>query len=151
MMYPKPEKTAKKPKKPIRKKGTGEISRLDEKLWKIFSEFIRRRDAKKFSGGEIAKCITCGKIDTWKNLQAGHFISRRFKATKFNEKNNNAQCYSCNMMSEGRQFEHGKAINRIYGEGTAEMILAESRKTVKYGAWEYQILIDLYKFKLSEL
>ena len=43
-----------------------------KKLDAIFSIYIRRRYAK----DDIAECVTCGKQDHWKSLQAGHFMSR---------------------------------------------------------------------------
>ena len=58
------------PKKPTRKT-------LITKLDKVFSEYIRRRYAK----NDIATCVTCGKKDHWKKLQAGHFMSRKHYAT----------------------------------------------------------------------
>ena len=59
-------------RKPVIKKIS--IKSLDGKLWKIFSEFIRRRDALKFSGGEIAKCCTCS-IRSRCRLKASPYVN----------------------------------------------------------------------------
>lgn len=135
-----------------KKKKVKTVKKLEEELWKIFSEYIRRRDAKRFSGGDTGKCITCQKKGHWKQFDCGHFISRKFKATKFDEKNNHLQCKACNgPYGSGKQYEHGREIDRMYGAGTADLILMKSRQNCKRGAFEYEILIEEYKQKLKKL
>ena len=46
---------------------------LKDKLWKLFSQYIRLRDAE-WNGN--APCISCGKVIFWKDLDAGHFIAK---------------------------------------------------------------------------
>ena len=41
-------------------------------------------------------CVTCGISKHWKEMQGGHFISRRYTATKIMEENIHPQCYGCN-------------------------------------------------------
>lgn len=55
--------------------------KLIEKLDKIFSIYIRRRNAV----NDVAECFTCGKKDHWKKLQNGHFQSRKHYSTKWHE------------------------------------------------------------------
>ncbi len=52
--------------------------KLVEKLDKVFSIYIRRRNAV----NDIAECFTCGKKDHWKKLQNGHFQSRKHYSTR---------------------------------------------------------------------
>jgi len=124
------------PKKPTRKT-------LIAKLDKVFSEYIRRRYAK----NEIATCVTCGKKDHWKKLQAGHFMSRKHYATRWDENNVEVQCSACNVFRYGEQYLFAKYL----GTQKADMLLAKSRKTVKFPDWEIQEMIDLYKTKISLL
>jgi len=42
------------------------------------------------------QCVTCGVSKHWKESQGGHFISRRYTATKILEENIHPQCYGCN-------------------------------------------------------
>ncbi len=126
-------------------------NKLDGKLWKIFSEYIRRRDAKLFSGEDIGKCITCSHADHWKYMDAGHFISRRHLSTKFSEKNNNLQCKGCNGFGAGKQFEYSIEINKKYGNGSSELLLMESRKAVKWGNFDYEFRIEFYKKEIEKL
>jgi 5-methylcytosine-specific restriction endonuclease McrA len=124
------------PKKPSRKTI---VNNLD----KVFSEYIRRRYAK----NNIAVCVTCGKKDHWKNLQAGHFMSRKHYATRWDEENVEVQCMSCNVYRYGEQYLFAKHL----GQEKADELLAKSRTMVKLKDWELQDMIEIYKKKLLEL
>lgn len=124
------------PKKPSRKL-------LVKKLDTIFSEYIRRRYAK----NEIATCVTCGKKDHWKKLQAGHFMSRKHYSTRWDEDNVEVQCSACNVFRYGEQYLFAKYL----GNEKADMLLAKSRETVKFSDPELQEMIDIYKNKVSLL
>jgi len=124
------------PKKPTRKT-------LITKLDKVFSEYIRRKDAK----NDIATCVTCGKKDHWKKLQNGHFMSRKHYATRWDEDNVGVQCSACNVFRYGEQYLFAKYL----GTEKADMLLKKSRQTVKFPDWEIQEMIDLYKTKISLL
>ena len=113
-----------------------------KKADKYFSEFIRKRDENK-------PCITCGQYK--KDMDAGHFISRRFEATRYDEMNCNAQCLKCNRFENGNQFAHGKAIDRLYGLGTSDKILALSRKIMKRTQFDYEVIADYYKSAIEWL
>lgn len=124
------------PKKPSRKT-------IVTKLDKVFSEYIRRRYAK----NGIAECVTCGKKDHWKNLQAGHFMSRKHYATRWDEENVEVQCMACNVYRYGEQYLFAKHL----GQEKADELLAKSRTMVKIKDWELQDMIEIYKKKLLEL
>ena len=124
------------PKKPSRKL-------LVKKLDSIFSEYIRRRYAR----NEIATCVTCGKKDHWKKLQAGHFMSRKHYATRWDEDNVEVQCSACNVFRYGEQYLFAKYL----GEEKADKLLVKSRETVKFSDPELQDMIDIYKNKVSFL
>ena len=62
--------------------------KLIQQLDKEFSIFIRRR----YAINDIATCVTCGKKDHWKKLQAGHFMSRKHLSTRWDEDNVQVQC-----------------------------------------------------------
>tara|TARA_R110000796_G_scaffold245527_1_gene369810 strand:+ start:446 stop:826 length:381 start_codon:yes stop_codon:yes gene_type:complete len=124
------------PKKPTRKS-------LITKLDKIFSEYIRRR----YANNDISECVTCGKKDHWKKLQAGHFMSRKHYATRWDEDNVEVQCMACNVFRAGEQYKFSKYL----GQDKADELLAKSRETVKFPDWEIQEMIDTYKIKVKDL
>ena len=79
------------------------ISKLKKELDTIFSIFIRLRDA---TDTGLCQCFTCGCVKHYKSgMQCGHFQSRRFLATRFDEHNCAPQCVACNMFRGGEQFK----------------------------------------------
>ena len=108
---------------------------------KYFSMYIRVRDSK----DGICKCITCGTLDSIKNMDAGHFISRRFEATRYDEKNVHAQCRKCNRFQNGNQYEHGIAIDKKYGEGTSHELYLKSKMICKRNKFDYEEISRKYR------
>ena len=124
------------PKKPSRKT-------IIIKLDKVFSEYIRRRYAK----NNISECVTCGKQDHWKNLQAGHFMSRKHYATRWDDENVQVQCMACNVYRYGEQYLFAKYL----GDDKADELLAKSRVMVKIKDWELEEMIEKYKNLLLDV
>jgi hypothetical protein len=116
---------------------------LVSKLDAIFSEYIRKRYAK----DDISECVTCGKKDHYKSLQAGHFISRKQYATRWDEDNVQVQCVACNVYRYGEQYKFGLYL----GAEKSQELLQKSRQTVKFLDYELQEMIELYKHKVAEL
>lgn len=123
------------PKKPTR-------SKLVKQADQVFSEYIRRRNANELG---MAECFTCGKIDHWKNLQCGHFQSRKHYSTRWNEKNCQVQCAGCNVFRYGEQYKFGLYLNKKYGNNISEKLMNEARRTIKLSNFELQEIIDHYK------
>lgn len=141
--------TAKKVKSKLPKPKT--LSQLDKELWKIFSLFIRKRDAKKYSNGDKVKCITCSNVDDYKNMDAGHFMSRKYAATKFDEMNVFTQCKACNIFGQGKQYEFSKALDAMFGPDTSISLLYKSKMVCKRDRQDYLYLIQEYKDKINHL
>jgi hypothetical protein len=83
-------------------------------------------------------------------MQCGHFISRRHYILRWSEKNARPQCYGCNVMSQGRQYQFAINLNKEYGYDIAEELLKESRKTAKFSNDDLLALINRYE-KFIEL
>lgn len=138
------------PKRGKKSRTTG-IQSLDRKLWEIFSKYIRTRDCKYGGLPGYGLCITCGKAHGISDMDAGHFIGRRHKATRFHEKNVNAQCRKCNRFESGEQYAHAKAIDSKWGPGTADMLYSLSRMPTKLTREWYEMQIEEYKKKLRNM
>jgi len=123
---------------------------LVKKLDAIFSEYIRRKYADK---NGIVKCYTCNKKAYWKGegMQNGHFISRKSRILRWDERNCRSQCYSCNCHFYGRQYVFALNLNKEYGYNIAEELLIESKKIIKQSDQDLLDLIDEYKEKVSLL
>lgn len=117
-------------------------SNLTKEADRVYSLYIRSRDIGK-------PCITCWA--PWQeNFQCGHFLSRRHLSTRWEEKNWHWQCPKCNLWGAWEQFLHSKAIDSLYGEGTADRLqeLSQILTTTDQEILEY---IQKYYEKLSEL
>ena len=119
------------------------ISKLKKELDKYFSLFIRLRDA---TDEGLCQCFTCGCVKYYKKgMQCGHFQSRRFLATRFDEENCQPQCVACNMFRGGEQFRFALALDSKYGEGKAEELEILARKNIKISRYIYESEIGYYK------
>lgn len=126
------------------------ISKLKKKLDKLFSEYIRKRDSD-YKGN--CKCISCGKEAPafGGSIHAGHLFSRRYLATRFDEKNVNAQCAYCNTFLNGNQIKAARGVDNKWGEGTVEELESRIHIQVKLSRADYLEAIENIKRKIKEL
>jgi len=122
-------------------------SKLIKKLDKIFSEYIRLRDA---DDEGFVVCCTCGVIKHYTKVDCGHFQSRRHMATRWDEINVSTQCKSCNGFHAGEQFKYAQFIDKNYGKGRALILESLARGTKKWSNTDLQEMIDEYSTLLKE-
>ena len=125
-------------------------SKLKAKLDKLFSEYIRKRDS---DHRGMCKCISCGKEAPafGGSTHAGHLFSRRYLATRFDEKNVNSQCAYCNTFLNGNQYLASKGVDKKWGEGTVDELESRIHTTVKLSRTDYEEAIENIKRKIEEL
>lgn len=114
---------------------------LVRKLDTLWSKIIRTRDCP----GGFGKCITCGRIKPYSEMDCGHYVGREHWATRWNEKNCHAQCRYCNRMQEGNKGIYAREIDKRYGAGTAEMLESWRAKSKRPKDFEMEINYDLMK------
>lgn len=118
----------------------------EKTLWKWFSLFIRLRDCPDNSLG-FAICKTCGKRQHYKEMDAGHYISRRWKPTKYREDNVYAQCVHCNRDLSGNLDRYAEVL----GAEKVEELREVSRKPWKnWQLWQVESKIAEYKQKAKD-
>lgn len=132
--------------KPKAKKS--DRQKLIAKLDTVFSEFIRLRDS---DNNGICKCITCGEYKHWREMDAGHFVTREKMGVRWDEKNVNAQCQSDNRFKSGKQYEHGLAIDKKYGPGTASLLVVKGKGICNWQDFELEAMHTFYKNAVKEL
>lgn len=110
------------------------------KLDSLFSTFIRRRDCTPY-----VQCISCGKIITFETSDCGHYINRKHMATRYDEKNCNAQCRACNRFDEGNMQGYRKGLIKKFGELAVEMLEIKKFNVCPMNDFEIKILIEHYK------
>ena len=121
---------------------------LKNSLDRIFSIYIRNRDADE---NGICRCISCGKRDYWKNMDAGHFINRKHLSLRWDERNVHAQCRSCNRFDEGNVLGYTKAIIRKYGSAILDELEVKKFTIYKPARFDLQVLIDHYREETKKL
>tara|TARA_R100001143_G_scaffold8203_1_gene10403 strand:+ start:147 stop:554 length:408 start_codon:yes stop_codon:yes gene_type:complete len=125
------------------------ISKLKKELDKWFSLYIRLSHA---TCEGMVQCFTCGVVKHYKSgMQNGHFQSRRFLATRFDEVNCQPQCLACNMFRGGEQFKFALGIEGIYGDGTALDLEYKARTIIKFSRVDYDEKISYYKSAVNKL
>jgi hypothetical protein len=125
------------------------ISKLKKELDKWFSLFVRLNNSNEYG---MVQCFTCGCVKHYKKgMQNGHFQSRSFLATRFNEENCQPQCVGCNMFKQGEQFKFAMNLEAKYGEGTAEHLEGLARTTIKISRIDYEEKISYYKSCVDKL
>jgi hypothetical protein len=86
----------------------------------------------------------------WKKIQNGHFMGRAKYATRWHEDNCRPQCYGCNVMQQGRQYDFGLNLDRER-EGLAEEMHRLSLTTVKFQTYELEEMLKHYLQKVKEM
>lgn len=130
----------------MKKKPT--LRSLKNKCWRVFSEWIRRRDA---DAGGTERCWTCGTLAHWKEMHAGHGIPGRHNAVLLDEDIVKPQCVGCNIFRNGCYHIFTTKLIQEHGMEWWEKKLFNSRQIVKMTRDDYEILIKTYQAKLHAL
>ena len=125
--------------------------KTESNLWRIFSKFIRLRDA---DWRGYVKCISCGIMKFWKETDCGHYIAvGADRALKYNEINNNGQCRSCNLFKSGNLINYRQGLVNKYSEEVVKKLeTSHWFKTTKKKLLqsEINIMYSFYKAKVLE-
>lgn len=130
------------------KGGRGTKSSAVDKADRQFSRFIRLRDA--IPGGAF-KCISCGKFKRIEQADCGHFYSRKNMATRYDERNCNAECRYCNRRSSDHLIGYQENLIQKIGQEAFNDLRLESKKTKKWDEFELQELAKYYKALADKL
>ena len=127
-------KTAKKPTR----------SKLVKKLDTVFSQYIRRSNA---DNNGYCTCITCNKTFHWKEIQAGHFMSRKHYSIRWDERNVKPQCVACNVYRAGEQYKYSIFL----GKELSNVLYLQSKEIVKFTNYELEDMINDYSERLKKI
>lgn len=119
-----------------------------EKLDKIFSEYVRIRDA---DASGYVHCYCCGYPIHWTNAQAMHFMNRRHLGTRFNEENVNAGCPPCNMYQNGNLEAYEAHLIREYGDSIIDKLTMLKTTVMKFAPYEIEEMTDHYRREVKRL
>ena len=101
---------------------------LMEEAAKLTQKLVRMKAANAFG---IAQCITCGKEESWKELDGGHFVPRAHKKHKLREENIHPQCRYCNRYRNGALAEYTLYMIDMYRRDFVEWLWDTKQEVVK--------------------
>lgn len=129
-------KTAKKPTR----------SKLIKKLDIVFSKYIRLSNADK---NGYCTCVTCGKKSYWEKdqIDAGHFMSRRYMSVRYDKRNVHPQCRYCNRMLAGNIYKYSLFL----GTKLSNELYLQSKEVKKFSSDELEEMISDYTAKVKKL
>lgn len=93
-----------------------ERSRLIKEADRVFSLYVRNRGAN--VGYNF--CYTCLRTLSVDELQAGHFMARRFMNTRWHPLNVWSQCNDCNVGKHGNLKIYEQRLRTNYGDEAIE-------------------------------
>lgn len=125
------------------------VAGLKKHADRYFSKYIRYRDGRRVGDMWLTSCITCNTEKPYKEMQAGHFMSRRFNVLRYDEENVNAQCYRCNVAFAGEQYKYSLALDRKYGEGTSARLHKAAASLHQFTVEELQGIIQDSKTQIK--
>ena len=131
----------------MRKNSKNPLPKAKAKAWKVFSEYIRRRDN--------GVCFTCGKKAHWKEMDAGHYLSKNKcgPVLFIHEINVHSQCTYCNRYLHGNLESYSRKLEEKYGMGILQelhRVYLETHK-LQYTIQDYENLYNHYKEKLCQM
>jgi len=121
-----------------------DISKLD----KVFSIYIRRRDADEY--GRV-KCCTCDMVTHWSEMDCGHWMINRPNTTRWDEENCHPQCKKCNRHYDGEWVKHRDYIIDRHGFDAMYELGHKSQRPIKMMQHEIDEMVQVYKEKIKQL
>ena len=121
---------------------------LVKKLDKVFALYIRLRDVMPNGYG---RCISCGRIRHFSDLDCGHFYSRKHMGTRFDEDNCSAECKACNRFSADHLINYQTNLIRKIGMARFELLGVKAKRARKWDDFELEELIKHYTAEVRRL
>lgn len=121
---------------------------LVDRLDRVFSAYIRLRDV---MPNGMGRCISCGKIKPYSELDCGHFFSRVNMATRFDEDNCNAECRGCNRASADHLIYYQESLIKKIGVSRFSTLRERARSIKKWDNSELEEMIEKYKHEVKRL
>jgi hypothetical protein len=133
-------------------KISGKGSASKKKAWKWFSLYIRLRDCLVTTGTPTAcKCVTCGKVVPWDDIDAGHSMGHRQNSVLLDEELVYGQCQMCNRFNGGEKQAFKIFLVHKHGLDWYELKDQGSKQAVQISDMEFEVLAEEYRKKYNAL
>lgn len=108
---------------------------------RVFQYYIRLRDA---MPGGYTRCISCGKIKPFDQMQAGHFFSRSHFSTRWDEDNVNSECTWDNCWNGEHLLTYKENLIRKIGMQRFNMLEIRCKQTRNWSNFEIVAMVRHY-------
>tara|TARA_R110000744_G_C19342736_1_gene559605 strand:- start:1223 stop:1639 length:417 start_codon:yes stop_codon:yes gene_type:complete len=128
------------------------IAKLVEEVATLLQRLVRIKAAVHADSDGYVKCCSCHKFYHWKDMDGGHYLSRKYTATKIRIENIHPQCKGCNGWGDASVgHEYYLYMVEMYGENAVRQLTAEKHKTKKHNRTELEELKIHYKKLIADL
>lgn len=123
------------------------LNKLRDELDYWFGRYVRvvHCDCK-----QVVKCFTCDKEMQLSESRAGHFVSRKYMATRWDCDNVRPQCHGCDRTMQGMQWEFGRRLDQEQENKAAE-IVARSKSRANYTHGHLRSAITYYSSEVERI
>ena len=121
---------------------------LARKLQAAVNLYARLRDC---AGQGGCECISCGKWYPFEDLDGGHFIPTTSSATRYDERNVNAQDRKCNRFLHGNLRNYYEGMKCKWGQKVIDELQAQQYVTKKWSIPELRERLEYFEQKIAEL
>jgi len=122
------------------------VSKLKQEAATLLQRLVRMKAADE---NGFAECVTCGKVQHYKEMDGGHWISRA-SAHLLTEENVHPQCKGCNRFMSGCHEQYTLYMIDMYGIEKVRELADTKRQVVKYSRIDLEDIIQELKKRVKE-
>jgi hypothetical protein len=118
----------------------------------IFSKYVRLNHSYADKDGDLfCFCYTCKKEHHIIDIENGHFLSRQYKTTRYNEDNCRPQCTHCNCYKHGEHEKFEAILINEIGIDRLESLKVLGKEDGEDTIEFYEGIFNEYSAKFKEL
>ena len=133
--------------KKAKKRKRGEPNYVAD-MDKVFQYYIRLRDS---MPGGYCRCISCGKLKPFDQIQAGHFWSRKHMSVRWSENNVHGECVYCNIYNGDHLMGYRENLIKKIGQKAVDLLDVEHNMVRKWSDFEIVEMIKHYGLMVHQL
>lgn len=132
----------------MKRKKLASLPALRNKLDALFSKWVRLSAANE---NGYASCVSCGKQEYWKEMDAGHFIPRGSIATRWDPRNCHPQCKRCNRFAVDHYIGYTLWMQEYYGQAVIDELMSQKGRPHKVTRSDYEDMIADIAGRLAQI
>lgn len=121
---------------------------MKKKAQTMLQRLVRLKAADSNTG--LCQCVSCGKIDHYKAMDGGHFISRSYSFHTLREENVHPQCKRCNRFFAQCHDDYRRYMVDMYGEDFVEWLTDTKNRPKKFTEADLLEIIEELKPQIKD-